>query len=309
MTPTLDRNVDASDWLTAPMPTRPLGRLPWNASVITLGGVKWDTKCTDAEAVALIHRAVELGVNTFDTAWGYGEGESERKLGLGLAGLRDRVWVNTKTMDRTYDGAMRQMETSFQRLGMDRVDLMFVHSVDTEEQYRRIMAPDSVLRAIEEMRAAGRVRYIGVSGHYIRHVMARLLREYPFDAVLFPAGLFNIAYRYSFLETVLPVARERGMAVLGMKVYGAGRVRHARSIEPYLRYTLSQPIDTAVVGADSIQDLEQSVCIAKNDPQPLTDEEQAPLLEEAVAITQEWEDGEFPWLRKYPQPGSDPLAE
>src|SRR5438128_1349002 len=103
------------DILTAPMPTRPLGSFGWQSSIITLGGVKWDTLRSDDEAVALIHRAIELGVNTFDTAHAYGNGESERKLGLALQGIRDRVWVNTKIMDRTYDGAMKQMEESLNR--------------------------------------------------------------------------------------------------------------------------------------------------------------------------------------------------
>ena len=97
------------------MPKRPLGRFGWNASVLTLGGVKWDTLRTDEEAVSLIHRAIELGINTFDTAHLYGNGESERKLGLALDGVRNQVWVETKVIDRTYDGAMKQMEASLKR--------------------------------------------------------------------------------------------------------------------------------------------------------------------------------------------------
>jgi aryl-alcohol dehydrogenase-like predicted oxidoreductase len=301
MTVVLERPQTA-DLLTAPMPLRPLGRLPWSASVLTLGGVKWDTQCADGEAAALIRRAYELGVNTFDTAWGYGDGESERKLGLALEGIRDRVWVNTKTMDRTCDGARRQIETSLQRLRTDRIDLLFVHSLNSEEDYDRILGPDSVLKAIEEYRSAGHVRYVGVSGHWVKDLQARILQEYPFDAVLFPAGLFNIAYRYSFLETVLPVARQRGMAVLGMKIFGAGRVQHARSIEPYLRYSLNQPIDTCVIGCDSIAQLEATVRVVKACPPPLSDAEQAPLLREAIDITQEWDEGEFAWVQGYPKP-------
>ena len=284
------------DPLLAPMPVRPLGSLGWNASVLTLGGVKWDTQCTDSEAVALVHRAMDLGVTTFDTAHIYGDGESERKLGIALEGRRDKVWLNTKVMDRTYDGAMRLMETSFKRLRTDRVDLMFVHSLDTEEQRQQIMAPNSVLKAIEEMRAAGRIRYIGVSGHWVKDVMARILTEYRFDAVLFPIGLFNDAYNYSFVKTVLPIARERNMAALGMKVFGAGRVHHAASIDPYLRYALHVPVDTMIIGTDSIRQLEHTVRIIKANPRPLTSAEQDALVPEAIAITQQWDDGEFDWI-------------
>jgi uncharacterized protein len=295
----LEPSATSPDTLLSPMPQRPLGNLGWQASVLTMGGVKWDTKCTDDEAAALIHRAMELGINTFDTAWGYGNGESERRLGLALEGIRDQVWVNTKTIDRTYDGAKQQIETSLQRLRTDRVDLLFVHSLDSEEQYRQIMGPNSVLKAIEEYRAAGHVRYVGVSGHWVKDVMARIIREYPFDAVLFPIGLFNAAYGYSFLETVLPVARERGMAVLGMKVFGAGRVKKARSIEPYLRYSLNQAVDTAVIGFDSIDQLEQTVRIVKGEPEPLTDAEERALYPEALEATQSFDELEFDWVCHY----------
>jgi aryl-alcohol dehydrogenase-like predicted oxidoreductase len=289
----------SDDILLAPMPQRPLGALGWNASVLTLGGVKWDTQRTDSEAVALVHRAIELGVNTFDTANAYGDGESERKLGLALEGHRDKVWVNTKIGDRTYDGAMRQMETSLKRLRMDHVDLMFVHSLDDDEQRQQIMGPNSVLKAVEEMRATGHIRYIGVSGHWVKDVMARIITEYPFDAVLFPIGLFNHAYNYSFLDTVLPVARRHNMAALGMKVFGAGRVKHAASVEPYLRYSLHVPVDTMIIGSDSIEQLEEKVRIIKSRPDPLSDRERDALIPEAVSITQSWDDGEFDWVQGY----------
>ena len=298
----LERPSTLDDLQTLPMPTRRLGPFDWHASVITMGGVKWDTQLTDEDVVALMHRAVELGVNTFDTAHGYGDGESERKLGIALDGIRDRVWLNTKTMDRTYDGAMRQMEISLNRLRTEAVDLMFVHSVDSEEDYRQIMAPNSVLKAMEELRDAARIRHIGVSGHWVKDVMARLIQEYPFEAALFPVGLFNRAYQYSFVDSVLPIARERNMAVLGMKVYAAGRVKHTRTVRPYLQYSLNLPIDTAVLGMDDLAQLEENVRIAKSSPPPLTEEEQRNLIPEALAVTKTFEDGEFQWVSGYPTP-------
>jgi aryl-alcohol dehydrogenase-like predicted oxidoreductase len=301
MTATLVRS-ESDELLTAPMPQRPLGHTGWNASVLTLGGVKWDTQCTDDEAAELIHRAMELGVNTFDTAHIYGDGESERKLGLALEGRRDKIWLNTKVIDRTYDGAMRQMETSLKRLRTDRVDLMFVHSLDSEEHRQQILAPNSVLKAVEEMKAARHIRHIGISGHWVKDVMAQILTEYDFEAVLFPIGLFNHAYDYRFVDTVLPVARQRNMAVFGMKVFGAGRVKHAASIEPYLRHALHVPVDSMIIGSDSIRQLEGKVRIIKSGPPALTDAERAALVPEAIAITQEWDMEEFNWVSGYEQP-------
>ncbi len=294
--------LSAEELVTKPMPQRPLGHLGWNASLLTLGGVKWDVKCSDTEAVALVHRAIELGVNTFDTAHAYGEGESERKLGLALEGIRHRYWVETKIGDRTYDGAKRQFETSLKRLRTDYVDLLFVHSLDTDDQREQIMQAESVLKALEEYRAAGNIRYIGVSGHWVRDVMLRILGEHRFDAVLFPVGLFNAAYDYSFLDTVLPFARSKEMAVLGMKIYGAGRIKQAKSLAPYLRYSIQQDIDTAVIGMDSIAQLEDTIRILKSDPGPISDAEVRALYPEAIAITQEWDEHEFSWVQGYKIP-------
>ena len=291
-----------TDLIDLPMPTRPLGNFGWNASVLTLGGVKWDVLNDDAGAVAVVHRAMELGVNTFDTAHVYGNGESERKLGLAMQGIRDEYWINTKVIERTYDGAMRQMETSFKRLQTNYVDLMFVHSVDSEQHREQIMAQNSVLKAVEEMKAAGHIRHIGVSGHWVRDVQARMLEEYPFEAVLFPAGIFNLAYKYNFLETVLPVARKRNMAVLGMKIYGAGRVKKAASLAPYLRYSLHQDVDTLVIGMDTPAHVEATVRLIKANLPALTDAEIATTLPEAIAITQEWDEHEFSWVQGYEKP-------
>src|SRR5690606_2236155 len=107
-----------------------------------------------------------------------------------------------------------------------------------------------------------------------------------FDAALMPCGVANVAYDYNYMNDVAIAARERGMAVLGMKVFAAGRVQHAASIEPYLRYSLNQPIDTAVIGCDSIAQLEQTVRIVKQQPAKLSPVELANLLPEAISITQ-----------------------
>jgi predicted aldo/keto reductase-like oxidoreductase len=182
---------------------------------------------------------------------------------------------------------------------MERVDLMFIHALDDDADYGRIMGANSVLKALDEFRAAGRIRYIGVSGHWYRKNMVRLLEEYPLDAVLCPVGLFNLAYDYPYTDDVLPLARKKGMAVMGMKVFGAGRVKHAASIEPYLRYSLNLPIDTAVIGCDSIAQLEEMIELARQPLAPLTNREVTDLLPECKRVTQSWDHGEFNWVSHY----------
>ncbi|MEP6754464.1 MAG: aldo/keto reductase [Chthonomonadales bacterium] len=291
--------ICSDEVLTRPMPTRPLGQTGWNASRLTMGGVKWDTQGTDAEAVAILHRAMELGVNTFDTAHLYGAGESERRLGIAMQGRREEFWINTKSMDRTYDGAMQQMEMSLKRLKVDYVDLMFVHGVDHQEDCDQILEQHSVLEAMQELKAAGKIRHIGVSGHWVRQIQCHLLREFPFEAVLFPIGLFNEAHNYSFLTTTLPTAKSLGIATLGMKVFGVGRVKHTADVEPYLRFGMQADVDSMVIGCDSIAQLEQTVGMIKSYPPPLTADEVRSFYPEALRVTQEWDAGEFDWVSGY----------
>ena len=292
-TPTTD------DTLHLPMPTRDLGRTGHHASLYSLGGVKWDTQLDEADAVALIHRAIDLGVNCIDTASGYGGGQSEKRLGLALKDRRSEVFLSTKSGKRDYDEARKSFDQSLERLQTDCIDLMFIHGLDDEDDYAKVMGGKSILQAMEEYRDAGHIRFLGVSGHWFRHSMRRIIDEYPFDAILCPVGLFNVAYGYNYFDDVIPEARQRGIAVMGMKIFGAGRVKHAADIEPYLRYTLNQPIDTAVIGCDSIGQLERALRIVKARPPALPEAEQSRYFDEIMAITQQWDKGEFNWVEHY----------
>jgi len=289
----------STDTLLETMPTRQLGSTDWQASVLTLGGVKWDTQLPEDDAIALVHRAIELGVNTFDTAAGYGRGQSEERLGKALVGHRDSVWINTKTGKRDYDGAKQQLDTSLKRLRTDAIDLYFIHSLEDDADLAKTSDPEGVLKVIDEYKRAGHIRHAGVSGHHYKHNMIRFIESQQLDAVLLPAGLFNMAYDYTYSEEVIPAARRLNMAVLGMKVFGAGRVKHAESVEPYLRYSLGQDLDTLVIGCDSIAQLEQTIGIIKSEPDPLPPEEAYALRNEAVAVTQSWDTGEFAWVNHY----------
>lgn len=275
-----------------PIPRRPLGRTGWQASILGLGGVRYNF-LDDAGAIAVVHRALELGINVIDTAHGYSD--SERKIGLALQGRRQEVFLSTKSGCRTYDGLKAEFEESLRRLQTDRVDLLFVHGLHDEADLRQIMQPGGVLKALEEYRRAGQVRFIGLSGHNDREAMRRALQDYDFDAVLFPAGAFNRA-RYSFEETILPLAQEQGLAVLGMKVAGSGRFKKVTNIAPYFRYTLNLPVDVAVVGVDDIAQLEQNVAAVCGDLPRLSATEEQTLLQEAWDLTCQFEEGEWCWL-------------
>lgn len=289
------------DTLLDPMPRRKLGSTGWEASLLTIGGVKWDVLVSEGEAIELLHRAIELGVNTFDTAANYGRGASETRLGKALEGRRDRVWINTKTTCRDYDGAKAELERSLERLRTDVIDLYFMHQVGGREDLARACDPDGVLKVIDEYKRAGHIRFAGVSGHHHKEHMLRMIEAADLDAVLLPAGVFNEAYNYSYVREVVPAARRSGMAVLGMKVFAAGRVKHVASIEPYLRFSIHQDIDTAVIGCDSIAQLEQTVRIVKAMPEALTVEDVEALKPEALEVTrpEKWDAHEFNWVEFY----------
>lgn len=291
--------ANTQDTLYAPMPKRALRGLDWQASVLTLGGVKWDTQIPEGEAIELIHRALELGVNTFDTAAAYADGESERRLGKALEGRRADVWINTKTTHRDYDGTRRDMDRSLKHLRTDRIDLMYVHGIEDDADCAKVLRPDGVLKAMAEYRDAGHIRHIGVSGHWYKQNMIRAIEAYPFEAVLMPVGIFNEAYGYSYLKEVVPVAREKGIAVMGMKVMGAGRAKHAADVTPYLQFSINQDIDTAVIGCDSLAQLENNVRIVKAQPPALPATETEALFREARDVTQAWDAGEFNWVQHY----------
>ncbi|MDH7570592.1 MAG: aldo/keto reductase [Armatimonadota bacterium] len=277
-----------------PMPRRRLGSTGWEVSMLALGGVNYHL-LPDAEAAAVVHRALDLGINMVDTAAAYGKGESERKIGLVMAERRGEVFLNSKTGDRTRDGALASVEQSLKRLRTDHIDLLFVHGVENEEDARRILQRPGVLDALEELRAAGVVRYLGLSGHNDRDAMLACLREYPFDAVLFPVGAAN-RVRYSFEETILPYAHERGMIVLGMKLMLMGKVRETRDPSVYLRYSLNLPIHAGVVGVDNMAQLEYNVAVAKGSLDPVEGEALQQLLAEARDVTAHFSEGQWCWL-------------
>jgi hypothetical protein len=258
------------------LPKRPLGRTGHEVTIVSLGGVKYNQR-SEAHAVEVVNRALDLGINYIDTAHSYSD--SERKIGLVLKDRRDEVFLATKSTQRGRDGMRREIEQSFERLQTDRLDLVQVHDLHTEEQLAQVTGPDGALRAIEEYRDAGSVRFIGVTGHRYPELLAKALREYPFDTILVSLGAMQAAVR-PFYDTVMPAARERGVGVVGMKVMAHGWFGEAGLAADALRFVMgSDGVATALVGVDDVEQLEQNVRVAREN-RPLIDAERQSLLEE-----------------------------
>ena len=235
----------------------------------------------DSEAAAVVHRAIDLGINYIDTAHGYKE--SERKIGLVMAERRDEVVLATKSGQRDRDGMAAEIEESFKRLRTDRIDCVQIHDLHTEEDLAKITGPDGALKAIESFVRDGSVRCVGVTSHVNPDLLARALRDYPFDTILTSLGAMHAAVR-PFYETIMPVAQERGVGVLAMKVMAYGFLKD--HTERALRFVLGLPgVSAAVVGVENVVQVEQNAAVARAF-QPLTETERSELLETAGRIYQ-----------------------
>jgi aryl-alcohol dehydrogenase-like predicted oxidoreductase len=261
---------------------RTFGSTGFSCSILGLGGESALYQRSDA-AVAIIVRALELGVNYFDTAPLYKD--SELNYGEVTPYARNRMFLATKTDQRDRDGAWRQFERSLRRLRIDHVDLLQIHHLDEHAEVDSVLAPSGAVMMAEEARAQGLVRYIGVTGHTDPDVLLNALTRHRFDSILLALNPADV-HRLSFQARLLPYADTSGIGIVAMKVFARGEVFPAiRSAEDALGYVWSLPVDLAVVGIDNVAQLERNAAIASMF-QPLAPERLA-ALEVATAVDEE----------------------
>ncbi len=261
------------------MPRRPLGRTGHQVPLFSLGGQSViERRGQDEKAVAIINRALDLGVNYIDTAPRYGGGISENYIGRVMQERRDEVFLATKSHDYSYHGTMRLIEQSLERLQTDTIDLYQHHNVGSDRQLEQILAPDGALRAFLELKEQGVVRHIGITSHSPR-ILLKALEQDVYDCMLItlnPAGSFMADRDY--LEEFLNKAREKQVGVIAMKLVSRGTLLRGNvaTMEELFRYALSFPVDTAVIGISELWQLEENVRIAENF-EPLSDAERREL--------------------------------
>jgi predicted aldo/keto reductase-like oxidoreductase len=267
----------------AGIPTRPLGRADARVSIVGYGG--WDCPIADseAEAVARMHLAIDEGITFFDNGWEYHQGRAEEVMGKALAASswRSRVFLMTKVCARDYEGARRQIDESLRRLRTDLVDLLQFHAIQYGDDAQRIFDPEKGgLRAALEARQAGKLRYLGFSGHRDPQTHLKVLGLREWDTVQMPLNVLDAQYR-SFEKAVLPACREKGVAALGMKSLAGQDARIPRELkldwQLCRRYAMSLPVATTICGMQSRDEVMGMVRIARGF-RPLTAEELAPLL-------------------------------
>jgi aryl-alcohol dehydrogenase-like predicted oxidoreductase len=264
---------------------RTFGSTGVQCSILGLGGESALYKHSK-DAVEIIVRALELGVNYFDTAPLYKD--SELNYGEVTPYARDRMFLATKTDQRDRDGAWRQFEQSLLRLRTDHVDLLQIHHLDDHDEVDAVLGPSGAVAMAEEARAQGLVRHIGITGHTDPEVLLRALAGHRFDSILLALNPADV-HRLSFQDRLLPYADQSGIGIVAMKVFARGEVfgpnGPIRSAEDALGYVWSLPIDLTIVGIENIGQLERNAAIASAF-QPMTTDRMA-ALEAAAASNEE----------------------
>jgi predicted aldo/keto reductase-like oxidoreductase len=251
------------------IPRRSFGRYGDQISIIGLGGYHLGKVRSVAEAVRIVHAAVDAGLNFLDNAWEYHEGESEKRMGKAIDDRRDMVFLMTKVCTHGRDAkvAMRQLEESLRRLRTDYLDLWQVHECVYYNDPERHFAKGGVVDALDQAKRQGKVRYVGFTGHKDPEIHMRMLSHgFPFDACQLPLNGFDAGFR-SFQHQVLPELARQRIAPIGMKSLGGdGRAvkQRAASVADALRYAMSLPVCTTVLGIDSLKVLRQNLKIARD---------------------------------------------
>ena len=263
---------------------RTLGRSGEKVSMVGLGGYHIGIQPDEQESIRIIRTALDNGINFLDNCWDYNGGTSEVRMGKALRdGYRQRAFLMTKIDGQTREAAARQLDESLTRLQTDHIDLLQFHEVIREGDPDRIFGPNGGMEAVLAARKAGKIRYIGFTGHKDPEIHLKMLNtgfrnDFTFDAVQIPLNVMDAHYK-SFGKKVLPVLVEHGIGVVGMKSMGSGVILKSNTVTPVecLHYAMSLPTSVVITGCDSLLMLNQALEAARAF-KPLSATETATLL-------------------------------
>jgi uncharacterized protein len=277
-------NGGAKPDTTNGIPYRALGRTGEKVSVVGLGGYHLARQSDPEESVRIIRTGIDEGINFLDNCWDYNGGESEIRMGKALRdGYRQKAFLMTKVDGRTNTAAAAQLNESLRRLQTDRIDLLQFHEVIRDSDPERIFAEGGGMEAIVEAKKAGKIRFIGFTGHKSPDIHLKMLATasrhgFRFDAVQMPLNVMD-AHFNSFEKRVLPVLTENGIGVLGMKPMGDHVILESKTATPTecLYYSMNLPTSVVITGCDSMEILQQALHAARSF-QPLDSSQVAALL-------------------------------
>jgi aryl-alcohol dehydrogenase-like predicted oxidoreductase len=263
---------------------RSLGRTGVKVSAIGLGGYHIGTQRDEALSLRIIRSAVDRGITFMDNCWDYNDGESELRMGKALRdGYRQKVFLMTKIDGRTKALAAKQIDESLKRLQTDCVDLLQFHEIVRRTDPDPIFAPGGAMEAVQAAKLAGKIRFIGFTGHKDPSIHRRMLavaaaHEFRFDAVQMPLNVMDAHFR-SFEQQIVPQLVKEGIGVLGMKSLGFGAILRSQTVSAIecLHYALNLPTSTVITGIDSLKILDQAVEAARTF-KPMSPEQVSALL-------------------------------
>ncbi|MBD1867379.1 aldo/keto reductase [Cyanobacteria bacterium FACHB-471] len=293
----LSEPATSSSTPSAPVeiPQQVLGRTEVNIPILGLGGAgrtPLSRAGEEQEAITIIERALNLGIRYFDTASSYGP--SEERLGKVLPSHRANLFLASKTGHRDRDGAWQDLEQSLQRLQTDYLDLWQFHALTYDWDLNTLLdQQQGAIKAAEEARQQGIIRFIGITGHYNPAIIAEGLRRYPFDTALIPVNAADKHTASPFITEVLPTAQQHNTGLIAMKVPAYGRLIETEAVDGMrqaMGYALSQSgVHCCIIAAETVQQLEHNVTVAQTF-QPLTSEEMTAIEQRTAA---DWQNFSF----------------
>ena len=278
---------------TCEIPYRTLGRTGQLVSIVGLGGAHIGFPyVSEVDAVRIVRTAIDNGINFMDNSWDYNGGESEVRMGKALRdGYRQRVFLMTKLDGHDAKTATAQLDESLRRLQVDHIDLIQFHEVIRMDDPEKIFAPSGALEGMVKAREAGKIRYIGFTGHKSPEIHLHMLdiasrNNFAFDTVQMPLNVMDAHYD-SFEKGVLPVLAQHNIGVLGMKPMGAQVILQSGVVnaQQCLRYAMSLPIAVVITGCDSMPILNQAIDAARNF-RPFAEDERTALLARTAPVAQ-----------------------
>jgi len=294
------------------MPTRNLGKTGYRVGIFSLGGQAAIERADNAAiALPIIERALDLGVNYIDTSSIYGGPQrwSEQYVGQVMKGRRSEAFLASKTIQRTKEGSLRMLETSLKLLNTDHLDLWQLHDIGSDNEVQQIFAKGGAMEALLEARDQKMVRFHGITGHFRPEPLIDCIHRYPFDTILMAVNAAD-PHHFSFSEQLLPLAVEKQMGIIGMKVPARGRILSSWTPPPIeqqkhswegmvlaptpgtldmrqaMYYSLSLPVSTVIIGCDSVAQLEQNVQLAREFT-PFSEKQMIALAQKAEPVSKQ----------------------
>ena len=266
------------------VPHRTLGRTGERVSLIGLGGYHLGNQSDPDESIRIIRTGIDEGINFLDNCWDYNNGENEIRMGRALRdGYRQKAFLMTKIDGRNKTAAVTQINESLRRLQTDRIDLLQFHEVIRDSDPDRIFAEGGAIEVVQEAKKAGKVRFVGFTGHKSPDIHLKMLATaaqhgFAFDAVQMPLNVMD-AHFTSFEKKVLPALTKDGIGVLGMKPMGDHLILDSKTVTPIecLHYAMNLPTSVVITGCDSLPILQQALQAARTF-QPMDSSQVAALL-------------------------------